>query len=130
MLSKSSLNFLETFMNTSGPSGFEFEPAAAFRNYAKEFAHEVRTDVTGNTIAVLNPGAKFKVMLAGHYDEIGFQVVYIDEGGLVSFRQVGGIDKNTLPGRRKDTRRNRQETDSSPDSERARNTVRIQGSLD
>ena len=98
MLSKSSLDFLEAFMNTSGPSGFEFEPAAAFRNYAKEFAHEVRTDVTGNTIAVLNPDAKFKVMLAGHYDEIGFQVVYIDEGGLVSFRQVGGIDKNTLPG--------------------------------
>lgn len=63
MLSKSSLDFLEAFMNTSGPSGFEFEPAAAFRNYAKEFAHEVRTDVTGNTIAVLNPDAKFKVML-------------------------------------------------------------------
>ena len=98
MLSKSSLDFLERLMTSSGPSGFEFEPAAAFRNYAKGFAHEVRTDVTGNTIAVLNPDAKFKVMLAGHYDEIGFQVVYIDESGLVFFRPVGGIDKNTLPG--------------------------------
>ncbi len=98
MLSKSSLNFLETFMNCSGPSGFELEPAAAFRSYAKEFAQEVTTDVTGNTIACLNPDAKFKVMLAGHYDEIGFQVVYIDEEGLISFRPVGGIDKNTLPG--------------------------------
>ena len=98
MLSKSSLDFLETLMTSSGPSGFEFEPAAAFRSYAKSFAHEVRTDVTGNTIAVLNPDAKFKVMLAGHYDEIGFQVVYIDETGLVFFRPVGGIDKNTLPG--------------------------------
>ena len=98
MLSKSSLDFLETLMTSSGPSGFEFEPAAAFRTYAETFAHEVRTDVTGNTIAVLNPDAKFKVMLAGHYDEIGFQVVYIDETGLVFFRPVGGIDKNTLPG--------------------------------
>ena len=98
MLSKSSLDFLERLMTSSGPSGFEFEPAAAFRDYAKGFAHEVRTDVTGNTIAVLNPDAEFKVMLAGHYDEIGFQVVYIDESGLVFFRPVGGIDKNTLPG--------------------------------
>ena len=36
-------------------------------------------------------------MLAGHYDEIGFQVVDITDGGLVTFRAVGGIDKVTLP---------------------------------
>lgn len=98
MLSSSSLKFLEKFMKTSGPSGFEFEPAAAFREYASAFADSVRTDVTGNTIACINPKAKFKVMLAGHYDEIGFQVVYISDDGLISFREVGGIDKLTVPG--------------------------------
>ncbi len=41
---------------------------------------------------------KLKVMLAGHYDEIGFQVVYISEQGLIYFREVGGIDKITVPG--------------------------------
>ena len=98
MLTKTSLDFLERFMKSSGPSGFEFEPAAVFRDYAKTFADTVTTDVNGNTIACLNPKAPFKVMLAGHYDEIGFQVVYIDDGGLVTFRSVGGIDKHTLPG--------------------------------
>ncbi len=98
MLSKTSLDFLERFMKSSGPSGFEFEPAALFRDYAKTFADTVHTDVNGNTIACLNPKAQFKVMLAGHYDEIGFQVVYVDDGGLVTFRAVGGIDKHTLPG--------------------------------
>ena len=34
MLSKSSLAFLERFLKSSGPSGFEFEPAAVFREYA------------------------------------------------------------------------------------------------
>lgn len=98
MLSKTSLAFLEKFLKSSGPSGFEFEPAALFREYAREFADTVTTDVTGNTIACLNPKAQFKVMLAGHYDEIGFQVVYVDDGGLVTFRSVGGVDKHTLPG--------------------------------
>ena len=37
-------------------------------------------------------------MFSGHYDEIGFQVVNITEGGLVTFRSVGGIDNITLPG--------------------------------
>ena len=98
MLTKSSLDFLEKLMKSSGPSGFEFEPAAVFRDYAKGFADRVETDVNGNTIACINPKAPFKVMLAGHYDEIGFQVVYIDDGGLITFRAVGGIDKHTLPG--------------------------------
>lgn len=98
MLSKSSLAFLERFLKSSGPSGFEFEPAAVFREYAGTFADEVKTDVIGNTIACINPDATFKVMLAGHYDEIGFQVVYVDDGGLITFRPVGGIDKHTLPG--------------------------------
>ena len=98
MLSKTSLDFLERFMKSSGPSGFETEPAAVFRAYAKTFADTVTTDVNGNTIACINPKAPFKVMLAGHYDEIGFQVVYVDDGGLVTFRPVGGIDKHTLPG--------------------------------
>ncbi|OQA87528.1 MAG: putative aminopeptidase YsdC [Lentisphaerae bacterium ADurb.Bin242] len=98
MLSKTSLDFLERFLKSSGPSGFEFEPAALYREYAASFADSVSTDVTGNTIACLNPKAKFKVMLAGHYDEIGFQVVYIDDDGFLTFRQVGGIDRLTLPG--------------------------------
>ena len=98
MLTKTSLDFLERLMKSSGPSGFEFEPAAVFRDYAKTFADTVETDVNGNTIACINPDAPFKVMLAGHYDEIGFQVVYVDDGGLITFRSVGGIDKHTLPG--------------------------------
>lgn len=96
-MADASLKFLETFLNTSGPSGFETPQAAVFRDYLKKYADKIDVDVLGNSIAVLNPDAKFKVMLAGHYDEIGFQVVDITEGGLVTFRAVGGIDKVTLP---------------------------------
>lgn len=98
MLPKTSTQFLEEFLSASGPSGFEFEQAAIFRKYLSKYTKDIEVDNLGNSIARLNPKAKFQVMLAGHYDEIGFQVVNVMEEGLISFRPVGGIDPLTVPG--------------------------------
>ena len=98
MIDAKAKKFLEELLMTCGPSGFEFEQAKVYRDYLKPFAHDIRTDVLGNTIARLNPDAEFQFMLSGHYDEIGFQVVNIMPNGLLSFRPVGGIDPLTLPG--------------------------------
>ena len=98
MVMEKSLEFFEELMNCSGPSGFEEETAVIYRKYLSSFSDKVYTDVTGNTIGVLNEKAPTKVMLAGHYDEIGFQVVHISDEGLLYFRVVGGIDNITLPG--------------------------------
>lgn len=98
MIDAKAKKFLEELLMTCGPSGFEFEQAKVYRDYLRPFAHDIRTDVLGNTIARLNPDAKFQFMLSGHYDEIGFQVVSIMPQGLISFRSVGGIDPLTLPG--------------------------------
>lgn len=92
------MQFLEELLNTSGPSGFEEATALCYKKYIASFADRVYTDVTGNTFGVINENAEFKVMLAGHYDEIGFQVTYISDEGLLYFRNVGGIDKLTIPG--------------------------------
>jgi len=97
MFTKASLAFLERLMNCASPSGYEVEAAKCFRNYLADVCDEVRGDVMGNSIAVLNPTAKFRVMLAGHYDEIGFQIVYISDDGLLYFRPNGGIDKLNIP---------------------------------
>src|SRR5574344_2640895 len=97
MFQRESLKFLNDFMNASSPSGFEEEAAAVFRGYLKKFCPEVKTDVLGNTIGVLNAGAPMRVMLSGHYDEIGFQVVYISDEGLLYFRPNGGVDKLNVP---------------------------------
>ena len=96
MFNRKSLQFLEDFMLSSSPSGYEMEAAKVFRNYLADCC-EVRADVLGNSIAVLNPEAKTRVMLAGHYDEIGFQIVYISDNGLLYFRPNGGIDKLNVP---------------------------------
>ncbi len=98
MLPAASIKFLEEFLTASGCSGFEFEQAAVFRKYLGKYTKDIDVDNLGNSIARLNPKAKFQVMLAGHYDEIGFQVVSVMEEGLISFRSVGGIDPLTVPG--------------------------------
>jgi len=39
-------------------------------------------------------------MLAGHIDEIGFQVNYISDDGYIYFKPIGGFDIQIVPGRR------------------------------
>ena len=68
MLNLSSLKFFEELLRTSGPSGYEIPCAQVFRKRLEKYADEIKVDVTGNSIAVLNPKSPFKVMLAGHYD--------------------------------------------------------------
>ncbi len=97
MFDASSLEFLKNLLETSSPSGYEEEAATVFGNYIKSFTDRVDQDVLGNTIGVLNPDAPVRVMLAGHYDEIGFQVVHISDEGFLYFRKNGGIDKLNIP---------------------------------
>jgi endoglucanase len=39
-------------------------------------------------------------MMAGHIDEIGLQVTYIDESGFIFFDEIGGWDSQVLVGQR------------------------------
>ncbi len=89
---KESLAFFKEIVNIPSPSGYEERAAEAYRAYVKPFADKVHTDVHGNVWAILNPEAKRKVMLAGHMDEIGFMVHYVDEQGYLYFRGIGGHD--------------------------------------
>jgi endoglucanase len=92
--------FLERLLNAHGPSGFEVRPAGVWRGEARTFAADVRADVTGNSIAVVNPEGSPRVMLAGHIDEIGLQITHIDEDGFLFFDEIGGWDPQVLVGQR------------------------------
>ena len=94
------VEFLERLLNAAGPSGFETAPARVWREEAQSFASEVWTDVTGNSVASLNPKGKPRVMMAGHIDEIGLQVTYMDEDGFLFFDEIGGWDSQVLVGQR------------------------------
>lgn len=95
-----SFSYLEALIATPSPSGFEQPVAKLYRDNVREFADKVTTDVLGNVSAILNPEAGFRVMYAGHMDEIGFIVHYIDENGFLFFNTIGGTDVATEIGQR------------------------------
>lgn len=99
-MDKSSENFLKQLLETPSPSGFELEAAKVWRARVKNSVDKLITDVHGNSIAILNPTANFKFMLAGHIDEIGLIVVHIDDKGFIYTAQIGGMDPALLIGQR------------------------------
>ena len=99
MLSDSSLAFLKRLLDTPGPSGFEGAPARVWRDEAAAFA-TVTNDVVGNSFAVVEGAGGPTILLAGHIDEIGIIVTYIDENGFVFFEPIGGWDPQVLVAQR------------------------------
>jgi endoglucanase len=93
-------NFLQQVLETPSPSGYEEPVQRVVREYAQEFADEVRTDLHGNVIAACNPGAKLRVMFAGHADQIGLIVTFINEQGFLYTNPIGGWDPQQLIGQR------------------------------
>lgn len=99
-MKKESIEFLRALVATPSPSGYEMGIQEILRERFGSVCDEVRTDVHGNLIGVINPSAPFRVMLAGHCDEIGFMVMHIDDKGFISFSAVGGLDPNVAIGQR------------------------------
>lgn len=95
-----SLEFLKEIVNVPSPSGFEEPAAEIYRAYTGGFADKIHTDVHGSVWAILNPDAEMKVMLAGHMDEIGFIIHYINDEGQLYFRGIGGHDPVIPAGQR------------------------------
>ncbi len=95
-----SVEFLRQLLDAPGPSGFEARPARVWRAEAERVADEVAADVSGNSLATLNPDGSPRVMLAGHIDEIGLMVTHIDEEGYLYVEGIGGWDPQVLVGQR------------------------------
>lgn len=94
------LEFLRALVEEGGPSGYEQAVQDLYRRRASALGATVTTDVLGNVIAAVNSGGAPRCMLAGHADEIGFQVRYIDDDGYLYFGPVGGWDVEVPIGQR------------------------------
>lgn len=93
-----SLQFFRDLLTTPSPSGFERPVQDIVRAWAEPLADEVQTDRHGNVIAVLNPRGQPRIMLAGHCDQIGLMVQYIDDNGFLYVQPIGGWDMQILLG--------------------------------
>lgn len=94
------LKFFEDLLETPSPTGCEQPIQEVIRKYAGKFADSVKTDYHGNVIASKNEKAPLRVMLAGHCDQIGLSVQYIDAEGFIYVIPLGGWDIIVLVGQR------------------------------
>ena len=92
--------FFKDLVMAPSPSGFEQPAQEVYRNFVKEYADDIKTDVHGNVIALKKGTGKLRFMVSGHADEIGLMVNYIDNDGFIRFTSIGGVDASLLPGLR------------------------------
>ena len=93
-------SFLTDLLHARSPSGFETEAQAVFDRYVKPAADSYANDALGNRIATLNPGGDPVLMLAGHIDELGLMITYVNKDGFLYFETIGGHDRTVISGRR------------------------------
>ncbi len=100
ILNKSSLDFLESYLNNASPTGFESSGQKLWMDYLKPYVDTFTTDTYGTAVAIINPEAEFRVVIEGHADEISWYVNYITDDGLIYVIRNGGSDHQIAPSKR------------------------------
>ncbi|MBN8566148.1 MAG: M42 family metallopeptidase [Flavobacteriales bacterium] len=100
ILKKSSLTFLENYLNNASPTGYESAGQQLWMDYIKPYVDTFITDTYGTAVGVINPDAKYKVVIEGHSDEISWYVNYITDNGLIYVIRNGGSDHQIAPSKR------------------------------
>jgi len=93
-------DFLEKYLNNSSPTGFESSGQKIWLDYIKPYVDDYITDTYGSVAAVINPEAKYKVVIEAHADEISWFVNYITDDGYIYVRRNGGSDHQIAPSKR------------------------------
>lgn len=100
ILTQNSIDFLEKYLNNPAPTGYEWEGQKLWMNYLEPYVEEFITDTYGTAVGVINPKAKYKVVIEGHADEISWYVNYITDDGLIYVIRNGGSDHQIAASKR------------------------------
>ncbi|UZH54973.1 M42 family metallopeptidase [Salinimicrobium tongyeongense] len=100
ILTEKSIDFLEKYLNNAAPTGYEWEGQKLWMNYLEPYVDEFITDTYGTAVGVINPQAKYKVVIEGHADEISWYVNYITDDGLIYVIRNGGSDHQIAASKR------------------------------
>ncbi|WP_258101985.1 M42 family metallopeptidase [Marinoscillum pacificum] len=95
-----SRDFLFKYLNNASPTGFESSGQQIWLDYIKPYTDTYFTDTYGSAVAVINPEAKYKVVIEAHADEISWFVNYVSEQGYIYVIRNGGSDHQIAPSKR------------------------------
>jgi putative aminopeptidase FrvX len=96
-------DILQSLSDGFGPSGHERAVRNLIKGDVKDQVDRMDVDALGNLItfkAGSGPEPRLKVMVSAHMDEVGFMITKIGKGGLLSFRNVGGVEASLLAAKR------------------------------
>ncbi|MCI0474262.1 MAG: M42 family metallopeptidase [Ignavibacteria bacterium] len=97
---KESRDFLEKYLNTASPTGFEYPGQQIWLEYIKPSIDEYISDTYGTVVGIINPKADYKVVIEAHADEISWFVSYITDDGYIYLKRNGGSDHQIAPSKR------------------------------
>jgi len=100
VINKTSEKFLEEYLNNPSPTGFESKGQQLWLDYIKPYIDTHIVDTYGTVVGVINPEAKYKVVIEAHADEISWFVHYITPEGFIYLRRNGGSDHQIAPSKR------------------------------
>ncbi len=95
-----SKKFLYEYLNNNAPTGFEYTGQRTWLDYINPYVDTYITDTYGSVAAVVNPEAKYKVVIEAHADEISWFVKYITDDGYMYVARNGGSDHQIAPSMR------------------------------
>lgn len=92
--------FLEKYLNNPSPTGFESAGQKMWLEYLKPYIDEYMVDTYGSVVGIINPKARYKVVIEAHADEISWFVNFITDEGYIYVRRNGGSDALIAPSMR------------------------------
>ncbi|MBU2914301.1 M42 family metallopeptidase [Reichenbachiella agariperforans] len=99
-MNENSKKFLYKYLDNPSPTGFESSGQKIWLEYMKSYTDDYITDTYGSVAAIINPEAKYKVVIEAHADEISWFVNYITDEGYIYVVRNGGSDHQIAPSKR------------------------------
>ena len=99
-MNKEREDFLYKYLNNPSPTGFESSGQKIWLDYLKPFIDDYISDTYGSVVGVINPKAKYKVVIEAHADEISWFVNHVTDQGYIYVIRNGGSDHQIAPSKR------------------------------
>lgn len=100
IMDKKALQFFESYINNPSPTSREWEGQKLWLKYLDSYIDKYELDNYGTAYGIINPDAKYKVVIEAHADEISWMVKSISDEGMISVVRNGGSDHQIAPSKR------------------------------
>ena len=99
-ISKDALAFMEMYLNTPTPTGYEWRGQQLWLDYIKPYVDDYKVDNYGTAYGIINPDSDYKVVIEAHVDEISWFVHFVSDDGFIYVIRNGGSDHQIAPSKR------------------------------